>query len=273
MSDKTPTPEATGDNATPKTDSEEKGLGGQMTFIEHLEELRRRIVVSLLTIGVCFVVVYGLLSEDMVEFILKPMRESVEGLGKFQYTVPYEKFMFELKLSAVVAIFISLPMIFYQFWAFVAPGLYQKERRLVGPLILFSTLFFAGGAAFFYLIVFPVISDFFAKFAEVDWIEFNPKFSDTFTFVVALMFAFGLVFEMPLVVFVLAKLNLVSAGFLNKNRKYALVVIVLLAAFFTPPDVVSQAMLAGPMWILYELSVLIAWLFGPRRKKEPEEAG
>ena len=175
--------------------------------------------------------------------------------------------------EAVAAIFIASPMIFYQIWAFTVPGLYKREKRYMGPFIFFSTFLFCGGAAFFYFIVFPIAAQFFAQFAAAAWIEFNPKLNQTFSFVIMLALAFGLVFELPLVTFILARLGVVNVGFLNRNRKYAILIIVIAAAFFTPPDVISQLLLAGPVWLLFELSVLITWIFGPKKEKEEEDGG
>jgi len=247
-------------------------LGPKMSFIEHLEELRYRIIVSVITFAAVFVVVYATPIIDTVAYnFTKPLEKALEGFGKIQYTHMAEGFFFQLKIAALTALFVSLPMIFYQFWAFVAPGLYKKEKIYMGPLILSSTLFFVGGAAFFFLVVFPIVSEFFTSFARPENVEFNPKYSELFTFVMMLIIAFGVVFELPLVVFVLARLRIVNDRFLRKNRKYALLIIVVLGAFFTPPDVVSQMFLVVPMLVLYEISVIIAKIFGPSPPKTEEE--
>ncbi len=248
------------------------GLGGKMTFIEHLEELRYRIIVCALTFLVCFIVIYSTSVQTLKYWLTLPLTDVLKEQGSsLIFTGMAEGFIFELKISAIGAIFVASPMIFYQIWAFVAPGLYKKERIYAGPFILFSTFFFAAGAAFFYFIVFPVAADFFSSFAAAGEIEWKPKLSEVFTFIMMMMLAFGIVFQLPVVAFILAKLNIISVAFLNKNRKYALLIMVVLAAFFTPPDVVSQALLAGPMWLLYELSVLITWVFGSKKPKEADE--
>ncbi len=262
----------TSDKEKQKADREEE-LGPKMSFIEHLEELRYRIIVSFITFIAVFVVIYASPIKDTVSYYFtRPLEEALEGFGKIQYTHMAEGFFFQLKIAALTALFVSLPMIFYQFWAFVAPGLYKKERIYMGPLILSSTLFFVGGAAFFFLVVFPTVSEFFTGFARPENVEFNPKYSELFTFVMLLVIAFGVVFEMPLVVFVLARLRIISDRFLRKNRKYALIIIVVLGAFFTPPDVVSQMFLVVPMVVLYEFSVLVAWIFGPSKKPREKTA-
>ena len=248
-------------------------LGGRMSFLGHLEELRRRLVVSALTVVAVFAAVAftGFLMQPLRDFFLEPLRRAVEGHGTLQFTAPAEALIFNLKLAGVFAIFISSPMLFFQFWKFVAPGLYRNERRLILPFIFFSTLFFAGGAAFGYFVIFPVAFQFFAQFST-DWIAFNPKLSEAFSFAVWSLFGFGLVFELPLVAFIFARIGLLSTGFMLRNFKYALIAIFILAAVLTPgPDVLSQVLLAIPMLALYGLSLIVVWIFGKREKATPTE--
>lgn len=257
----------------PPAEKTEEELGAKMSFIEHLEELRRRLIVSILTVTVCFFVIYSSSVDLIAYWFMKPLRDVVTqyGHGSFIYTSMAEGFMFNMKLAGLAALFVASPMLFYQFWAFVTPGLYRRERRYIGPLIFFSTFFFMAGAAFFYFIAFPMGAKFFAQFADGEYIKFSPKLDDTFSFVTMMVLAFGLIFELPLVAFFLARLRIINVAFLNKYRKYAILIIFILAAIFTPPDVLSQCILAFPMWALYELSVLIVWVFGPKTKKEEEE--
>jgi len=250
----------------------DKELGGKMTFVEHLEELRRRILVALLTFGFCFIVIYATSVQTLRHWFTKPLLDVLSELEtSLIYTGMAEAFIFDLKLAAIASIFISSPMIFYQIWAFVAPGLYKNERFYVGPFIISATLFFVGGAAFFYFIVFPIVADFFSQFVVKEEVEWMPKLSEVFSFVMMMMLAFGSVFELPVVTFILARLRIINTKFLNKNRKYALLIMVVLAAFFTPPDFVSQMLLFGPMWLLFEFSVLITWIVQPKQKPAEEE--
>jgi sec-independent protein translocase protein TatC len=265
--DKVPAPALEAGKEPEAEEKKEEELGGKMSFIEHLEELRRRLIVSILTVTGAFFVIYSTSVDTIAYYLMKPLKEVVQNYGHFQYTAMAEGFMFNIKVAAMAAVFVSVPMLFYQLWAFVAPGLYKRERVYVGPFIFFSSLFFAAGAAFFYFIAFPMGALFFAQFAKADWIEFNPKLEETFSFVILMLFAFGIIFELPVVAFLLARLRIISVGFLNKNRKYAVLVIFIVAAIITPPDVVSQLLVAFPMWALYELSVLVVWLFGPRAPK------
>lgn len=248
----------------------EEELGGRMSFLEHLEELRRRLLVSLGTVVLVFALVYVIpifgapLVRPIRDFFLAPLKQAVQGRGTLQFTGPAEGFIFELKLAAVVAVFLASPMLFYQFWKFVAPGLYRHERRYLLPFIFFSTLFFVAGAGFGYFVIFPLAFSFFAQFAT-SWIQFNPKLNEAFSFAVWTLLVFGLVFELPLVAFVFGRLGLLSVGFLVRNFKYAIVVIFIVAAILTPPDVVSQILLAVPMTVLYGLSILVVWIFGKKR--------
>ena len=239
----------------------------EMTFLEHLEELRRRILYCVLAVLVSFGVIYLLFKEPLVKYFLLPMEKAIAGKGNFQFTAPAEGFLFALKICFLASIFASSPILFYQFWKFVAPGLYRQEKKYLFPFIFFSTIFFIGGAVFGYLVVFPIGFQFFARFTFYG-VEINPRLSDYFSFATKMLFAFGLVFELPLIAIFFARIGLIDHHFMNRNRKYALILIFTLAAIFTPPDVVSQLLLAIPLWFLYELSVLLVWLFQPSRKSQ-----
>ena len=162
---------------------------------------------------------------------------------------------------------LSAPVIFYEFWMFIAPGLYKQERKLLLPIVLLSSVFFVGGALFGYFIVFPFGFKFFLSFAT-ETIRPLPSMKEYLGFSAKLLLAFGLVFELPLIITFLARLGIVSVAFLNKNRKFAILLIFIVAAILTPPDVVTQILMAVPLMMLYELSILGAKIFG---KKKPEE--
>jgi sec-independent protein translocase protein TatC len=165
---------------------------------------------------------------------------------------------------------VASPIILYQFWMFVAPGLYKKERRMLAPVVLLSSLFFIGGALFGYFFVFPWGFKFFIGFAT-DTIRPLPSMKEYFGFSAKLLLAFGLVFELPLVLTFMARLGIVSVDFLKKNRKYAILLIFTAAAILTPPDVITQIMMALPLMVLYEISIIGARMFG-KRKAEAKEA-
>jgi sec-independent protein translocase protein TatC len=255
----------------------EEELGGRMSFLRHLEELRRRLLISVGSVAVAFflVAMVPLFGKPLIspisDFFLAPLREAIKGRGTLQFTAPFEGLMFQLKLAGIVSLFLASPMLFYQFWKFVAPGLYRRERRYLLPVILCSTVFFVGGAAFGYFVMFPVAFRFFAQFAT-DWIQFNPKLNEAFSFAVWSLAGFGAVFELPLIAFVLARMGVLTVRFMARNFKYAVLIIFILAAVLTPgPDVLSQCLLAFPMLALYGLSMLVVWIFGKKKEKQDQE--
>jgi len=242
-----------------------------MSFLEHLSELRKRIVYVAATIGVSFILLYALVHKKLFEFFMMPMTKAIAGKGKFQFTSPAEGFIFDLKISFIVALLVSLPMIFYQLWKFIAPGLYRNERSYILPFIVFSSVLFISGAAFGYFVVFPKAFAFFATFTYAG-VEINPKLDDYFTFATRMLLGFGLVFEFPLVAVFLARIGVIDHKFLNRNRKYAIVVIFIAAAMLTPgPDVISQLLLAAPLLAFYEISTLLVWIIARGRKKAEDE--
>lgn len=245
-------------------DEEERLDGDKMSFLEHLDELRKRLIVCVSALGVGFLVSWAYV-ERLVDFIFVPLRATIKG-GKFQYIEPGEGFMMRMKLAALAGLFLALPVILWQIWRFVAPGLYSNEKRFAIPFVFLSTTFFTLGAAFSHYIAFPWTMQFFASY-ESDYMVFIPTIAPVFAMYVKMALAMGLVFEMPTAVYFLARIGLVTAGFLLRQFKYAVLVIFIAAAILTPgTDVVSQAMMAGPMIVLYLLSIVIAAVVG---KKKP----
>ncbi len=242
-----------------------------MTFIEHLEELRHRIFICVGTLFACFIFLYSVANEQIRHYFMLPMQETIEGKGTFQFTSPAEGFLFDLKLALVVAIFVASPMLFYQFWAFVAPALYKKEKKYVIPFLVFSTILFVGGATFGYFIVFPIGFKFFSQFAT-QGVALNPKLNEYFAFATKLLLAFGFTFELPLILFFAGRIGLIDVKFLNRNRKYAILILFAISAMFTPPDVISQVLLAVPLWALYEFSTLLVWLTQRKKQKTEQES-
>lgn len=241
--------------------------GGRMSFLEHLEELRKRIIISLLSIAVGFLAAFTFI-DRIFGFIMRPLQEVLPEGGKLIYTEPTEAFLLYLKVAALVGLFLATPVILWQVWLFIAPGLYVNEKRLAIPFVFFSTGFFVAGALFSHLVVFPWAWSFFAQFTT-DYMEFTPKIAPTFSLYVRLLLAMGAVFQMPTVVYFLARMGLVTPRFLARNTKYAILIIFIVAAVLSPPDVVSQILMALPMLLLYGLSIGIAWAF--QRKRPPDE--
>jgi len=237
----------------------------KIPFTGHLEELRRRLIVCFIAVGIGFVLSYGF-KEKLFQILTRPLISVMKTGDKLIFTGLPEAFFTYLKVAFLSGIILATPIIFYEFWMFVAPGLYNKEKRLMFPIVFLSSLFFVGGSFFGYFIVFPYGFKFFLGFAS-ETIQPLPSMREYLSFASKLLLAFGLVFELPLVITFLAKLGMVSVSFLKKNRKYALLLFFVGAAILTPPDVVTQVMMALPLMVLYEISIVGARIFG----KKPSE--
>lgn len=237
----------------------------KLPFTAHLEELRSRLIKCFVAVAVGFVLSYGF-KEKLFAILTAPLISVMESGETLIYTNLPEAFFTFLKAAFLSGILLTSPILIYQFWMFVAPGLYQKERRLLLPVVFLSSLFFIGGALFGYYIVFPWGFKFFLGFAS-ETIRPLPSMKEYLSFSSKMLLAFGLVFELPLVLTFLAKLGLVSVEFLKKNRKYALLLFFVGAAILTPPDVVTQIMMALPLMGLYEISILGARIFGKKKDK------
>ncbi len=246
----------------------EEGVEEKMPFTSHLEELRTRLIRCFITVGVGFVVAYGF-KEKIFTILTRPLISVMQQGEKLIFTGLPEAFFTYLKVAFLTGLMLAAPVIIYEFWMFVAPGLYKKERKLLIPIVILSTIFFMGGSLFGYFIVFPFGFKFFLGFAS-ETIQPLPSMSEYLKFTSKLLLAFGLVFELPLVITFMARLGIVTVPFLKKNRKYALLLFFIGASILTPPDVVTQIMMALPLMALYEISILGARLFG---KKKTDEEG
>lgn len=240
-----------------------------MSFLEHLGELRKRLLLSLLALAVAFgAALFGV--RPILEFLLRPIRPFL-GDARPVFLDLTEPFLLYMKVAFLAAVFLAAPVVLYQAWAFVSPGLYPRERRYALPFIFFSTAFFLLGGAFGYYIGFPAACRFLLQVAE----GFQPalRVSSLFSFESKMILGMGLVFELPTVVLLLSRLGLVTAGFLWRHFKYAVLVIFVLAAVITPtPDVVTQCLFAGPMVVLYLIGILVARAFGRERDVPPADA-
>lgn len=253
----------------PDEDDEQDDVGGKMSFLDHLDELRRRLIIAVSSIFVGFLIALAFI-ERIFAFIMRPLQAVLPNGGKLIYTEPAEAFLLYMKVAALVGLFIAAPVILWQLWMFVAPGLYAHEKRFAIPFVVFATVFFVSGALFSHYFVFPWAWAFFAQFTT-DYMEFTPKIAPTFSLYVRMLLGMGLVFELPTIVLLLARVGLVTPRFLLRNTKYAILIIFVIAAVITPgPDVVSQVLVAGPMFVLYLLSIVIAWVF--RRRPSPENS-
>ena len=239
----------------------------KIPFTAHLEELRSRLIKIFIAVGIGFAASYGF-KEKLFEILVQPLVKVMEEGDHLIFTGLPEAFFTYLKVSLLAGIMLASPIILYQFWMFVAPGLYQKERRLMGPIVLLSSFFFIAGALFGYYIVFPWGFKFFLGFAT-ESIRPLPSMKEYLAFSAKLLLAFGLVFELPMVLTFMARLGIVSVDFLKRNRKYALLLFFAGAAILTPPDIVTQVMMALPLMVMYELSIFGARIFG-KKKQETE---
>ena len=240
----------------------------KIPFTSHLEELRSRLIKIFIAVGIGFAASYGF-KETLFEILVSPLVKVMEEGDHLIFTGLPEAFFTYLKVSLLAGIMLASPVILYQFWMFVAPGLYRTERRLMGPIVLLSSFFFIAGALFGYFIVFPWGFKFFLGFAT-ESIRPLPSMKEYLAFSAKLLLAFGLVFELPMVLTFMARLGMVSVEFLKRNRKYALLLFFAGAAILTPPDIVTQVMMALPLMVMYELSIIGARIFG-KKKTAPEK--
>src|SRR5262245_30190392 len=240
-----------------------------MTFLEHLDELRKRITHAVGALFVGFIIAFAFIGRVQA-FIYERLTANIPD-GKLIYTEPTEGFMLMIKMAALTGVLIASPYIMLQVWLFIAPGLYAKEKKLAIPFVLSSSALFIAGAAFSHYFVFPAAWQFFASFSN-SYIEFTPRIDPVFGMYVKLALGIGLTFQLPVLMFVLARLGIVSAGFLLRNFKYAVLLIFIFAAIITPDgNPVTQVMVGGPMVLLYVLGIAAAWLFGKSKKTDPED--
>jgi sec-independent protein translocase protein TatC len=238
----------------------------KMTFLEHLDELRVRLVRSLLSLVVGFGLCWNF-AERLFHFITQPLRTAYPHI-QFIYTEPTEAFFLYMKVAFFAGIFVAAPYILYQAWAFVAPGLYPHERAYAAPFIAFGSLFFVAGAAFGHYILFPMTFRFLGQYGGAD-MTFMPKISEYYSFYSWFLLGLGAVFQLPVLIFIMARIGLVSAGFLLRQFKYAFLAAFVISAVITPSgDMVTQTALALPMLGLYLLGILVAWIFGRPRRTE-----
>jgi sec-independent protein translocase protein TatC len=253
-------------------ESEEAGEAdhSRMSFLEHLDELRRRILYSVYAFSACFAVTFWFW-DPMFGYLVRYFQAQPGGLKtQLIYNQPMAGFMFSLKITALSALIVAAPFIFSQLWLFVAPGLYAREKRVAIPFVFFSSVLFLAGAGFAHFIAFPMMWQFFASY-QLYGVQFMPTLDLTLSFYIKIILGLGLIFQMPILVFFLARFGMVTAGFLVRKIKYAVLIIVIVAAVITPSaDVVTQMVFAAPMFVLYLVSIIVAWMFGKKKTTESE---
>jgi sec-independent protein translocase protein TatC len=233
---------------------------GQESFISHLVELRDRLIRALLAVLVVFLCLVSW-ARDIYTLLAAPMLAALPAGGQMIATDVAGAFLVPMKVTMMVAFLIALPYVLYQAWAFVAPGLYAHEKKLAVPLLFASVVLFFVGMSFAYFIVFPTVFGFINKFAP-EGVAVMTDIDKYLSFVLSTFLAFGVTFEVPVVVIVLVRIGLVTVEKLKEIRPYVIVGAFVVGAIFTPPDVVSQFMLAVPLWLLYELGILMAQMIG-----------
>jgi sec-independent protein translocase protein TatC len=253
---------------SPFGDHDEEPGEGRMTFLEHLDELRKRITHAVGGLLVGFIISFAFINH-VEAFIYARLTEDIPG-GKLIFTEPGEAFFLMIKMAALVGVLIASPYIMLQVWLFIAPGLYAKEKKLAIPFVFSSSALFIAGAAFSHYVVFPAAWSFFASFSN-SYIEFTPRIDPVFGMYVKLILALGFTFQLPVLMFVLARLGIVTAGWLARNFKYAVLLIFITAAVITPDgNPVTQLLVGGPMVVLYLFGIAAAWLFGKSKKSDPD---
>lgn len=233
---------------------------GRMSFFEHLTELRQRIVWSVVAIGLGFLATFYF-SDRIIKFLARSLE------FKPVFLAPTEAFWVNMKVGMISGFFLALPVVLYQVWAFVSPGLMPRERRYALPFVIVGTLFFGIGVAFALFIVVPFAVKFLIGFGQARDLVPMISVGNYVDFVLKFTLAFGLVFELPLAITLASRMGVVTPQFLARNRKYAILINFIIAAILTPtPDILNQSLMAGPLIVLYELGIISARLFGRRAK-------
>ncbi len=235
----------------------------KMPLMQHLEELRTRILRIMAAMAAGCVI--GLIfSKKIYHWLAAPMQQILGEQAHFIATSPLEAFMTYMRTGFVAGLFLAVPVIFFQFWQFIAPGLHKGEQKGTMLFVTMTTFFFIGGALFGYFIVFPTSFHFFAALLSDTGIQLLPKMNEYFGFAVRLLLAFGLVFELPVLILMLARLGIVSSAMLKKARPYTIVAVFIVAGLMTGPDIASQFLMAIPLLILFEVGIILARLFGKK---------
>lgn len=241
----------------------------KMSFMEHLGELRTRIVWSLVPAGIGLLIAFYF-TDRIMKFLARPVAAMHM---KLVFTTPTEAFWTYMKVAMIAGLFIAMPVILWNVWAFVSPGLHKHERKYAAPFVIVGSLLFLLGGAFALLVVVPFASTFLVSFGQDQGLQPMLSVASYMDFVIKFTLAFGLVFEMPVVITLLSMIGVVTPQFLSRNRKYAILINFVIAAMLTPtPDLFNQILMAAPMCVLYEVGIICARIFGRKRQPKPEAA-
>lgn len=236
-------------------------------FFSHLKELRDRLIVCVIAVGVAFIITYAF-KERIFAFLMQPFVQVMPAGSSFIFTNVTEAFITYFKIAIVAAVFLGSPVLLYEIWMFVAPGLYEMEKNYVYPFIIFGSLLFVAGALFCYFVVMPILFRFFVGYAS-EFVIPMPSLKEYMSLALKLLITFGFIFLMPLVAYYLSKAGIINHRLLSSKRRYAILGIFVLSAIITPPEMTSQLLIVAPLIGLYEVSIIIARIFG--KKKSPEE--
>jgi sec-independent protein translocase protein TatC len=251
-------------------DDSESGQG-KMSFLDHLDELRRRIIYSLVAIFVGLGIALFFMG-PLFQFIFRPMQALLPAGQTLIYTDPSEAFFLQIKIALMAGLILASPVVASQLWLFIAPGLYAHEKKLAIPFVVMSSTLFVGGAAFAHYLVFPIVWRFFVSFTN-DFLTFMPRVEPAFSMYLRLVLALGITFQLPTLVLFLARLGIVTPRLMVRHFKYAVLLIVIASAVLSPDGGgVGMLAMGGPVIVLYILSIGLAWLFGKKRTKTLEEA-
>jgi sec-independent protein translocase protein TatC len=243
----------------------------KLPLTSHLQELRKRLILSFIAIGVGFIFCYAF-SDTIFNLLAAPLQKVMPAGGSLIFTSVAEAFFTYMKVGFIAGLILASPFVLYQIWAFVAPGLYRHEKRYVVPFVVLGSFFFGLGILFGYFIALPAGFRFLLGYAT-DFIKPLPDMKEYLSFSIKFLLAFGLVFEFPVVLLLLTKIGIVDAKVLGRQRKYAILLIFIFAAVITPPDLISQVLVALPLMGLYELSILLARFFPKKSGRNPPEEG
>jgi len=238
-------------------------------LIAHLIELRSRLLRAVVSVLVIFLSL-AYFAQDLYQLLSQPLIDALPEGGQMIATDVASPFFAPFKLTLVLSFFIAIPYVLYQCWAFVAPGLYKNEKRLVAPLMFFSSFLFYSGIAFAYFVIFPLAFPFFVGVAP-EGVVINTDINSYLNFVLKLFFAFGLSFQIPIAIFLLCWTGFTTPASLREKRPYVIVSVFVIGMLMTPPDPISQTLLAIPMWLLFELGVYAGSLYGKSKTEEEEE--
>jgi sec-independent protein translocase protein TatC len=252
-------------------DDDSESEQGKMSFLDHLDELRRRIIYSLVAILVGLGIALFFVGR-LFQFVFEPMQALLPAGQTLIYTDPGEAFFLQIKIALMAGVILASPVVASQLWLFIAPGLYAHEKKLAIPFVIMSSTLFVAGAAFSHYLVFPIVWRFFVSF-DTDFLTFMPRVEPAFSMYLRLVLALGITFQLPTLVLFLARLGVVTPRLMIRHFKYAVLIIVVASAALSPDGGgVGMLAMGGPVVILYILSIGLAWIFGKKRTKQLEEA-